>query len=170
MKLNISVPSLFPKCVLYLWTTSAYLLFFDFMFFFLMIWIPLCVGVFSDLLFQLCRGREMKYLPCSLPLFRFLTWDSLEPQGRVIFIIWSPMRFEDWNIYFYLFKTLILSVWNLTLWRLSLQFVSPSRFSHIYSEKLVHLPHCYFVNDYKQVICNYLLICLLVLYAFFFSC
>jgi protein O-GlcNAc transferase len=34
---------------------------------------------------------------------------------------------------------------------LSFQFVSPTRFSHIYSEKLVHLPHCYFVNDYKQV-------------------
>lgn len=33
----------------------------------------------------------------------------------------------------------------------TLQFVSPLRFSHIYSEKLVHLPHCYFVNDYKQV-------------------
>ena len=31
------------------------------------------------------------------------------------------------------------------------QFVSPSHFAHIYSEKLVHLPHCYFVNDYKQV-------------------
>ncbi|XP_062164882.1 probable UDP-N-acetylglucosamine--peptide N-acetylglucosaminyltransferase SEC [Alnus glutinosa] len=30
------------------------------------------------------------------------------------------------------------------------EFVSPSHFSHIYSEKLVHLPHCYFVNDYKQ--------------------
>ncbi|KAI0489433.1 hypothetical protein KFK09_029276 [Dendrobium nobile] len=30
------------------------------------------------------------------------------------------------------------------------EFVSPSWFSHIYSEKLVHLPHCYFVNDYKQ--------------------
>lgn len=30
------------------------------------------------------------------------------------------------------------------------QFVSPMRYSHIYSEKLVHLPHCYFVNDYKQ--------------------
>ncbi|GMY32140.1 probable UDP-N-acetylglucosamine--peptide N-acetylglucosaminyltransferase SEC [Fagus crenata] len=30
------------------------------------------------------------------------------------------------------------------------EFVSPSCFSHIYSEKLVHLPHCYFVNDYKQ--------------------
>ncbi|KAK4766679.1 hypothetical protein SAY87_008321 [Trapa incisa] len=30
------------------------------------------------------------------------------------------------------------------------EFVSPFRFSHIYSEKLVHLPHCYFVNDYKQ--------------------
>ncbi|GMN59702.1 hypothetical protein TIFTF001_028800 [Ficus carica] len=30
------------------------------------------------------------------------------------------------------------------------EFVSPSRFSHIYSEKIVHLPHCYFVNDYKQ--------------------
>ncbi|XP_058093447.1 probable UDP-N-acetylglucosamine--peptide N-acetylglucosaminyltransferase SEC isoform X1 [Magnolia sinica] len=30
------------------------------------------------------------------------------------------------------------------------EFVSPMRFSHIYSEKLVHLPHCYFVNDYKQ--------------------
>ncbi|KAG6529291.1 hypothetical protein ZIOFF_011488 [Zingiber officinale] len=30
------------------------------------------------------------------------------------------------------------------------EFVSPTRLSHIYSEKLVHLPHCYFVNDYKQ--------------------
>ncbi|KAG1331547.1 putative UDP-N-acetylglucosamine--peptide N-acetylglucosaminyltransferase SEC [Cocos nucifera] len=30
------------------------------------------------------------------------------------------------------------------------EFVSPPCFSHIYSEKLVHLPHCYFVNDYKQ--------------------
>lgn len=36
---------------------------------------------------------------------------------------------------------------NLLLW----QFVSPLKYSHIYSEKLVHLPHCYFVNDYKQV-------------------
>lgn len=34
---------------------------------------------------------------------------------------------------------------------LLLQFVSPTKFSHIYSETLVHLPHCYFVNDYKQV-------------------
>ena len=32
-----------------------------------------------------------------------------------------------------------------------LQFVSPSCYAHIYSEKLVHLPHCYFVNDYRQV-------------------
>ncbi|XP_052182661.1 probable UDP-N-acetylglucosamine--peptide N-acetylglucosaminyltransferase SEC isoform X2 [Diospyros lotus] len=30
------------------------------------------------------------------------------------------------------------------------EFVSPLNFSHYYSEKLVHLPHCYFVNDYKQ--------------------
>ncbi|WOL11509.1 putative UDP-N-acetylglucosamine--peptide N-acetylglucosaminyltransferase SEC [Canna indica] len=30
------------------------------------------------------------------------------------------------------------------------EFVSPTHLSHIYSEKLVHLPHCYFVNDYKQ--------------------
>ncbi|KAF3452392.1 hypothetical protein FNV43_RR02825 [Rhamnella rubrinervis] len=30
------------------------------------------------------------------------------------------------------------------------EFVSPFHFSHIYSERLVHLPHCYFVNDYKQ--------------------
>ncbi|KAG8649817.1 probable UDP-N-acetylglucosamine--peptide N-acetylglucosaminyltransferase SEC [Manihot esculenta] len=30
------------------------------------------------------------------------------------------------------------------------EFVSPIRYSHIYSEKLVHMPHCYFVNDYKQ--------------------
>ncbi|XP_022742039.1 probable UDP-N-acetylglucosamine--peptide N-acetylglucosaminyltransferase SEC isoform X1 [Durio zibethinus] len=30
------------------------------------------------------------------------------------------------------------------------EFVSPLRYSRIYSEKLVHLPHCYFVNDYKQ--------------------
>ncbi|KAF7817771.1 putative UDP-N-acetylglucosamine--peptide N-acetylglucosaminyltransferase SEC [Senna tora] len=30
------------------------------------------------------------------------------------------------------------------------EFVSPLRYAHIYSEKLVHLPHCYFVNDYKQ--------------------
>ncbi|XP_021772726.1 probable UDP-N-acetylglucosamine--peptide N-acetylglucosaminyltransferase SEC isoform X2 [Chenopodium quinoa] len=30
------------------------------------------------------------------------------------------------------------------------EFVSPFCSAHIYSEKLVHLPHCYFVNDYKQ--------------------
>ncbi|XP_059665673.1 probable UDP-N-acetylglucosamine--peptide N-acetylglucosaminyltransferase SEC isoform X2 [Cornus florida] len=30
------------------------------------------------------------------------------------------------------------------------EFVSPLHSAHIYSEKLVHLPHCYFVNDYKQ--------------------
>ncbi|CAN6487254.1 unnamed protein product [Victoria cruziana] len=30
------------------------------------------------------------------------------------------------------------------------EFVSPLQYAHIYSEKLVHLPHCYFVNDYKQ--------------------
>ncbi|XP_065020127.1 probable UDP-N-acetylglucosamine--peptide N-acetylglucosaminyltransferase SEC [Musa acuminata AAA Group] len=30
------------------------------------------------------------------------------------------------------------------------EFVSPTHLSQIYSEKLVHLPHCYFVNDYKQ--------------------
>lgn len=30
------------------------------------------------------------------------------------------------------------------------EFVSPFSSAHIYSEKLVHLPHCYFVNDYKQ--------------------
>ncbi|KAG2726337.1 hypothetical protein I3760_01G107600 [Carya illinoinensis] len=36
------------------------------------------------------------------------------------------------------------------------EFVSPSCFSHIYSEKLVHLPHCYFVNDYKQKNCDVL--------------
>ncbi|XP_078156327.1 tetratricopeptide repeat (TPR)-like superfamily protein [Carex rostrata] len=30
------------------------------------------------------------------------------------------------------------------------EFVSPMQYAHIYSEKLVHLPHCYFVNDYKQ--------------------
>jgi protein O-GlcNAc transferase len=31
------------------------------------------------------------------------------------------------------------------------ELVSPTRYAHIYSEKLVYLPHCYFVNDYKQV-------------------
>ncbi|KAL3692262.1 hypothetical protein R1sor_005913 [Riccia sorocarpa] len=30
------------------------------------------------------------------------------------------------------------------------ELVSPNKYAHIYSEKLVHLPHCYFVNDYKQ--------------------
>ncbi|GKA60620.1 probable UDP-N-acetylglucosamine--peptide N-acetylglucosaminyltransferase SEC, partial [Tanacetum coccineum] len=30
------------------------------------------------------------------------------------------------------------------------EFVSPTRFAHIYSKKLVQLPHYYFVNDYKQ--------------------
>ncbi|KAL9162279.1 hypothetical protein ABFS82_07G079400 [Erythranthe guttata] len=30
------------------------------------------------------------------------------------------------------------------------EFVSPMCYSNIYSEKIVHLPHCYFVNDYKQ--------------------
>ncbi|CAK8572249.1 unnamed protein product [Lathyrus sativus] len=30
------------------------------------------------------------------------------------------------------------------------EFVSPLQYAHIYSEQIVHLPHCYFVNDYKQ--------------------
>ncbi|KAF3624930.1 putative UDP-N-acetylglucosamine--peptide N-acetylglucosaminyltransferase SEC [Capsicum annuum] len=30
------------------------------------------------------------------------------------------------------------------------EFVSPLKYTHFYSEKLVHLPHCYFVHDYKQ--------------------
>ncbi|XP_073390291.1 uncharacterized protein [Physcomitrium patens] len=30
------------------------------------------------------------------------------------------------------------------------ELVSPLEYAHIYSEKIVHLPHCYFVNDYKQ--------------------
>lgn len=30
------------------------------------------------------------------------------------------------------------------------EFVSPTQYAHIYSENIVHLPHCYFVNDYKQ--------------------
>ncbi|KAH8974053.1 hypothetical protein BDL97_01G081800 [Sphagnum fallax] len=30
------------------------------------------------------------------------------------------------------------------------ELVSPTQYAHMYSEKLVHLPHCYFVNDYKQ--------------------
>ncbi|MCI28198.1 putative UDP-N-acetylglucosamine--peptide N-acetylglucosaminyltransferase SEC-like, partial [Trifolium medium] len=37
------------------------------------------------------------------------------------------------------------------------EFVSPLQYAHIYSEKIVHLPHCYFVNDYKQV-CFYELV------------
>ncbi|XP_059295862.1 probable UDP-N-acetylglucosamine--peptide N-acetylglucosaminyltransferase SEC isoform X2 [Lycium ferocissimum] len=36
------------------------------------------------------------------------------------------------------------------------EFVSPMKYAHIYSEKLVHLPHCYFVNDYKQKNCDVL--------------
>ncbi|KAG5588652.1 hypothetical protein H5410_049086 [Solanum commersonii] len=31
------------------------------------------------------------------------------------------------------------------------EFVSPMKYAHFYSEKLLHLPHCYFVNDYKQI-------------------
>ena len=30
------------------------------------------------------------------------------------------------------------------------EFVSPLCYAHIYLEKLVHIPHYYFVNDYKQ--------------------
>eukprot|EP00245_Coleochaete_scutata_P005975 TRINITY_DN2002_c0_g3_i1.p1 TRINITY_DN2002_c0_g3~~TRINITY_DN2002_c0_g3_i1.p1 ORF type:complete len:980 (-),score=185.90 TRINITY_DN2002_c0_g3_i1:691-3630(-) len=30
------------------------------------------------------------------------------------------------------------------------EVVSPPEFAHLYSEKLVYVPHCYFVNDYKQ--------------------
>jgi hypothetical protein len=97
----------------------------------------------------------MKYLPCSLLPFRFLTWDSPEPLGLIIFIIWSLMRLET------IFKVFhSTSDFNFFLFKFSLrfpplQFVSPSHFSHIYSEKLVHLPHCYFVNDYKQVSHSY---------------
>ncbi|KAH0691935.1 hypothetical protein KY289_019293 [Solanum tuberosum] len=36
------------------------------------------------------------------------------------------------------------------------EFVSPMKYAHIYSEKLVRLPHYYFVNDYKQKYCDLL--------------
>ncbi|PHT54034.1 hypothetical protein CQW23_08496 [Capsicum baccatum] len=36
------------------------------------------------------------------------------------------------------------------------KFVSPMKYAHFYSKKLVHLPHCYFVNDYKQENCDVL--------------
>lgn len=57
---------------------------------------------------------------------------------------WTPLR---------LFMTLCRSLILLNSLTCShyYQFVSPLRYAHIYSEKLVHLPHCYFVNDYKQV-------------------
>lgn len=42
---------------------------------------------------ELCRGQEMKYLLCSLHLFRFHIWGSLEPLGPIILITWSPMRY-----------------------------------------------------------------------------
>lgn len=48
----------------------------------------------------------------------------------------------------YLILLFLAPIWNAGF--LS-QFVSPLQYAHIYSEKLVHLPHCYFVNDYKQV-------------------
>lgn len=89
----------------------------------------------------------MKYLPCSLLPSRFHIWDFREQQEHLIFNIWSLMRLETGispiMIIHYESWSLISSVF----W----QFVSPTCFSHIYSEKLVHLPHCYFVNDYKQV-------------------
>lgn len=54
------------------------------------------------------------------------------------------------------FICVICRSWVLTDLRIiRLQFVSPLQFAKVYSEKLVHLPHCYFVNDYKQVGLNY---------------
>jgi hypothetical protein len=108
----------------------------------------------------------MKYLPWSLLLFRFLTWDSLEPRGLVIFIIWSLMRLE--TQVFYSTSDLNFFLFKFSLWLPPLQFVSSSHFSHIYSEKLVHLPHCYFVNDYKQVSHSYFSFLFLFLLFFFF--
>jgi hypothetical protein len=60
----------------------------------------------------------------------------LAGEGFCIFLtyaIWLDIC-SNWDFYF-----------------LFLQLVSPTQYAHIYSEKLVHLPHCYFVNDYKQV-------------------
>jgi len=51
----------------------------------------------------------------------------------------------------FFFSNLIFSLCHDWLLSFTFQFVSPLQYAHIYSEKLVHLPHCYFVNDYKQV-------------------
>lgn len=89
----------------------------------------------------------MKYLPCSLLPSRFHTWDFREQQEHLIFNIWSLMRLEAGSSPLLIICYVSWSVISTLFW----QFVSPTRCSHIYSEKLVHLPHCYFVNDYKQV-------------------
>ncbi|XP_062114808.1 probable UDP-N-acetylglucosamine--peptide N-acetylglucosaminyltransferase SEC [Humulus lupulus] len=39
-----------------------------------------------SILMVILRGQEMKYLPCSRPLYRFLTWDFLELQAQTIYI------------------------------------------------------------------------------------
>lgn len=95
----------------------------------------------------------MKYLPCSLLPYRFHTWDFLELLVQPTYTIWSLMRFGTWRFHrlsVLLCGTLYLIGFN-TSFLLWWQFVSPTHVSNIYSEKLVHLPHCYFVNDYKQV-------------------
>ncbi|KAI9078331.1 hypothetical protein K1719_039707 [Acacia pycnantha] len=70
----------------------------------------------------MCRAPEMRYLLCNQHQFKFHIWDCLELLGLLILTTWSLMS-------------------------LFLHCSMPE----IYSEKLVHLPHYYFVNDYKQV-------------------
>lgn len=115
----------------------------------------------SDSIFCSFRGQEMKYSLCSQLPSRSLTWDFLGLLGHRIYNIWWLTRYCG-----FFFKPVGPCVkWLLLLtmelfWPFSLlnrfslffsQFVSPMCYSHIYSEKIVHLPHCYFVNDYKQV-------------------
>lgn len=97
-----------------------------------------------------CRGQRTKYLLCSLLLFRYHTWAFQELQGHRTYIIWSLTRSA--SLLLTIIHTEVTAFWNyVTHWYFWMQFVSPFSLSHIYSEKLVHLPHCYFVNDYKQV-------------------
>lgn len=116
----------------------------------------------------------MRSLQCSLLLSRFRIWGFLEPLELTIYIIWLQMRYftyfpfpYDLDIYIFLIHCSLFHLHSTHIFQLQIiccsflslillllytwQFVSPTRYSHIYSEKLVHLPHCYFVNDYKQV-------------------
>lgn len=98
------------------------------------------------MIFQGARNEIFALQPAPIQV-SYMGFPGTTGASYIQYLVTDEVRQHFLAYFFVQFHFLCVLKCPELLW----QFVSPTRFAHIYSEKLVHLPHCYFVNDYKQV-------------------